>query len=427
MMNKAKRRGLVIGGVMSATALASTAVAIGADVRGAGELHDLQTATEQPFDHATAQATAAPNGDGTTVTLKVQGIDHSAAGSTFGAHVHSGSCVIGTGSVAGPHYKHDANVASTNNEVWLDFTVEANGTARRRDRCRLRHPGRGRIGRRHPRLADERQLRSAPGRHGRGPLGMSSRCCSDRSGCVVGRPGASAASPGGASPSRRAAGGRSSDTRLPPPPSPTVRIVRGSGLAFPSSAHRSPVSAHRAANVPAPGRRRRVRFSSSLPSSSAPPRPQPHCLHGATRSPRRAGTGRCRPTSNVGHRACDNAWSGPPQGVPQSPFQDGPAVSGSVHAVPRNDRAAARPQCGVPPGERAARPRGPNSRLRQTHSDRRSGHPRSAGSDEGRRRGRGTMREPARELRIDRSRKPVGCWVSRCRFREEAGIEPPLN
>ena len=129
MMNKAKRRGLVISGVMSATALASTAVAIGADVRGAGELRDLQTATEQPFDHATAQATAAPNGDGTTVTLKVQGIDHSAAGSTFGAHVHSGSCVIGTGSVAGPHYKHDANVASTNNEVWLDFTVEANGTA----------------------------------------------------------------------------------------------------------------------------------------------------------------------------------------------------------------------------------------------------------------------------------------------------------
>jgi Cu/Zn superoxide dismutase len=98
--------------------------------RGAGALRDLQLGSEQPTDHATAQVVAIEQGSVTTVTLKVQGIDHSAAGSTYGAHVHVGSCVEGNGTAAGPHYNATGgSTVSDETEVWLDFTVAADGTA----------------------------------------------------------------------------------------------------------------------------------------------------------------------------------------------------------------------------------------------------------------------------------------------------------
>src|SRR4051812_9389153 len=79
--------------------------------RGAGELRDLQlavgeNANVQPFDHATAQVVAIEQDGSTTVTLKVQGIDHDVAGTTYGAHVHTGACAVGNGSAAGPHFNH---------------------------------------------------------------------------------------------------------------------------------------------------------------------------------------------------------------------------------------------------------------------------------------------------------------------------------
>jgi len=97
--------------------------------RGAGELRDLQAATAQPTDHATAQVTATESAGSTTVTLKVQGIDHAAAGTVLGAHVHSGVCVEGNGAAAGPHYNTTGGQdISDETEVWLDFTVQPNGT-----------------------------------------------------------------------------------------------------------------------------------------------------------------------------------------------------------------------------------------------------------------------------------------------------------
>jgi Cu-Zn family superoxide dismutase len=63
----------------------------------------------------------------TTVTLKVQGLDHAAAGTVLGAHVHAGSCVAGDGAAAGPHYNNGGGI-SDETEVWLDFTIQANGT-----------------------------------------------------------------------------------------------------------------------------------------------------------------------------------------------------------------------------------------------------------------------------------------------------------
>ena len=116
---------------VAAAVLLATATAAGAGApsraRGAGELRDLQLATAQPTDHATAQVVATEAGGSTTVTLKVQGLDHGFAGAELGAHVHVGSCVEGAGAAAGPHYNAGGGI-SDQTEVWLDFTIEANGT-----------------------------------------------------------------------------------------------------------------------------------------------------------------------------------------------------------------------------------------------------------------------------------------------------------
>lgn len=104
------------------------ASAASTSVRGAGQLRDLQTATEQPTDHATAQVVAVESDGATTVSLKVQGLDHGAVGMMLGAHVHVGSCVTGNGAAAGPHYNSTGTTPTAVNEVWLDFVVAANGT-----------------------------------------------------------------------------------------------------------------------------------------------------------------------------------------------------------------------------------------------------------------------------------------------------------
>jgi Cu/Zn superoxide dismutase len=67
--------------------------------------------------------------------FQVEGIDPSAAGSTYGAHLHVGSCVTGDGAAAGPHYNSEAQAGdatpeiSPRTEVWLDFTVNSAGHA----------------------------------------------------------------------------------------------------------------------------------------------------------------------------------------------------------------------------------------------------------------------------------------------------------
>lgn len=98
--------------------------------RGAGQLRDLLLATSQPTDHATAQVVATESNGNTTVTLKVQALDHDVAGTTYGAHIHVGSCVEGNGSAAGPHYNSTGgSTISDQTEIWLDITVADNGTA----------------------------------------------------------------------------------------------------------------------------------------------------------------------------------------------------------------------------------------------------------------------------------------------------------
>jgi Copper/zinc superoxide dismutase (SODC) len=119
--------GLAAGAAVLLFAASSAGAAAPTRARGAGELRDLQATSAQPTDHGTAQVTAVVAGGQTTVTLKVQGLDHAAAGDVLGAHVHTGSCVAGNGAAAGPHYNAGGGI-SDETEVWLDFTIQPNGT-----------------------------------------------------------------------------------------------------------------------------------------------------------------------------------------------------------------------------------------------------------------------------------------------------------
>lgn len=113
-----------------------TAVAVGPAVAGVatsfrGGLVSLSPASVGLFDHATAQLVLAGHRDASTAVLVVHGVDPSAQGRTFGAHLHTGPCVAGNGAAAGPHYNHSGVVPPVVNdrtEVWLDFTVTGGGT-----------------------------------------------------------------------------------------------------------------------------------------------------------------------------------------------------------------------------------------------------------------------------------------------------------
>lgn len=116
----------------------TTAAPAGADdgyVAAEGELRDLDTAAINPTDGAYAQFIAFGIAEaGTHAVLVVTGLAESAAGTTLGAHVHSGSCVAGQPATAGPHYNTEGPTGAANpaladeeHEVWLDFTVNPGG------------------------------------------------------------------------------------------------------------------------------------------------------------------------------------------------------------------------------------------------------------------------------------------------------------
>lgn len=112
-------------------ALASPGQATGPLVRSHGVLTDLQ-ATSAPTDGARASVSAWRTSRGTTVVLRLRGLDRDHAGHRFGAHVHVGECVAGAPAVAGPHYNitgQPPTTISDRTEVWLDFTVGRGGTA----------------------------------------------------------------------------------------------------------------------------------------------------------------------------------------------------------------------------------------------------------------------------------------------------------
>ena len=94
-------------------------------------LSDLQPSTTQALEGATATLRMTLGQGRSAFVLKVRDIDRSAAGTTYGAHLHSGACVPGDGAAAGPHYNSATPpVIDDDHEVWLDFTVTRGGTGR---------------------------------------------------------------------------------------------------------------------------------------------------------------------------------------------------------------------------------------------------------------------------------------------------------
>jgi len=122
--------------LLPATALAATSATGNGGHVFAGALSDLAPAAAGPFDGARARLTMANHHGSSTFVLNVKGIDvtglePSAVGVTYGAHLHTGPCVAGNGAAAGPHYNADVVppvTVSDRTEVWLDFTVGANGS-----------------------------------------------------------------------------------------------------------------------------------------------------------------------------------------------------------------------------------------------------------------------------------------------------------
>lgn len=127
----------VAASLLPATAAASSGTGNGAHVF-AGQLRDLQLATDEALDGASARLTMANHQGRSTFVLNVKGIDvtgpDSAIGHEYGAHLHLGPCVSGNGAAALPHYNTDVLAGVTpptideTTEVWLDFTVTADGT-----------------------------------------------------------------------------------------------------------------------------------------------------------------------------------------------------------------------------------------------------------------------------------------------------------
>ena len=82
---------------------------------------------------ATAEVTSNAGDGATTTTLRVTGLVPNRA---YGSHAHTQACTPADGADAGPHYQLsedpvtpsvDPAYANPQNEIWLDFTTDAEG------------------------------------------------------------------------------------------------------------------------------------------------------------------------------------------------------------------------------------------------------------------------------------------------------------
>jgi hypothetical protein len=101
------------------------------------DLKDLSTATPDVFDGARATAFMMSVNGESTFRLNVRGIDESAVGNKYPAHLHEGPCVAGNGAAAGGHYNTQKEARGSapylvngDTEVHLDFTVSSLRSAR---------------------------------------------------------------------------------------------------------------------------------------------------------------------------------------------------------------------------------------------------------------------------------------------------------
>jgi Cu/Zn superoxide dismutase len=117
-----------ISAALTLAAGASPAQAAPPVITAAGPLSDLSPAANAT-DGAKGQLYAvAPGNQRSYFVFVLTGLDPSAAGTTYGAHVHVGPCVAGNGAAALGHYNTGTGGSpSPQNEVWLDFTVLPGG------------------------------------------------------------------------------------------------------------------------------------------------------------------------------------------------------------------------------------------------------------------------------------------------------------
>lgn len=97
-----------------------------------GDLTDYPT-TPDVFKRATATAMMMGLDGESTFRLSIEGIDESAAGDEYSAHLHAGPCVAEDPAAAGGNYNVSSQVppsVSRTTEVHLDFTVNDGGSAR---------------------------------------------------------------------------------------------------------------------------------------------------------------------------------------------------------------------------------------------------------------------------------------------------------
>lgn len=124
------------GHVSASTAITGSFVGSGmAWANYRGELTDLSLNTDDVFDGGSAAAAMIGMEGSTFFRLQITGIDKSAAGREYPAHLHQGPCEVGNGAAAGPHYNTNAMaglppVVSPETEVILDFAVDPVGNAR---------------------------------------------------------------------------------------------------------------------------------------------------------------------------------------------------------------------------------------------------------------------------------------------------------
>ncbi|GGJ76582.1 hypothetical protein GCM10010123_03240 [Pilimelia anulata] len=96
------------------------------DGAGGAFRHDPKLVPDGTSIHLTA---ASLSTGVTRTTLTVRGL---LPNRTYGAHLHAKACTTDP-AASGPHYQHepstDPHAANPRNEVWLDVTTDANGTA----------------------------------------------------------------------------------------------------------------------------------------------------------------------------------------------------------------------------------------------------------------------------------------------------------
>jgi Cu/Zn superoxide dismutase len=142
----------VLGGVAgSALALGGSQAASGVLSTIFREQSENLLTTSGPFDAAKAKISIVVDGDkSTTFKIDLTKIDSSIIDpsiETLGSHLHTGPCVEGLGTSAGPHYNHDVVVrkkewpvpgqktygytaeVSSSTEVWFDLTPDPAGVA----------------------------------------------------------------------------------------------------------------------------------------------------------------------------------------------------------------------------------------------------------------------------------------------------------